>query len=173
MNKLLVSYNWSHYSRAKPEILRILQRFGDPDALVNKTAVIGIAVVHTRLNNRGVVRQCRALWDSEPETSFEFAIKWVPVDYWCDTDLTAMQQVIEEHVVERIGKNQTWGMTVHKRRWQQYHSSEIIECLAASIDRKVNLSRPDWIVWVDVVGLRTAISLLRAEDIFSLGLPHP
>ena len=41
------------------------------------------------------------------------------------------------------------------------------------MNRKVDLDHPDWIVWVDVVGRQTAISLLRPEEIFSLGLPHP
>jgi tRNA acetyltransferase TAN1 len=170
---LLVSYNWSHFSLAKPEIIAILKRFGDPEPQVKKTAVMGIAVVHTCLNNREVVRRCRALWESDLQNSLRFAIKWVPVDYWCATELTAMKQVIDNIIKERIEKNRTWGMKVHKRRWQQYHTIEIIEYLAADIDRKVDLSHPDRIVWVDVVGRQTAISLLKPQDIFSLVLPYP
>jgi len=170
---LLVSYNWSHFSQARPEIIAILKRFGDPDPQVDKTATIGIAVAQTRLDNREVITHCRALWENNPLDSFEFAIKWVPVDYWCATDLNAMKQVIDNKVKNRIDNNRTWGMKVHKRRWQQYHTIEIIEYLAADIARKVELNSPDWIVWVDVVGRRTAISLLKPEDIFSLGLPHP
>jgi tRNA acetyltransferase TAN1 len=170
---LLVSYNWSHFPLARPEILAILKRFGDADPQVDKTATIGIAVAHTCLDNREVIKHCRALWKNNPLDSFELAIKWVPVDYWCATDLNAMKQVIDNKVKNRIEKNRTWGMKVHKRRWQQYHTIEIIEYLAADIARKVELNHPDWIVWVDVVGRRTAISLLKPEDIFSLGLPHP
>ena len=94
---LLVSYKWSHFSLAKPEIIRILKRFGDPDPWVEKTAVMGIAVVHTCLNNREVIRHCWALWKSDPLNSFEFAIKWVPVDCWCETGLDAMKQVVDSH----------------------------------------------------------------------------
>ena len=167
---LLVSYSWSHFSRAKPEIIAILTRFGDPEPQVRKTAVMGIAVVHSCLDNREVIKRCRALWESDPLDSFEFAIKWVPVDYWCATLLTAMKQVIDNKIKERIEKNRTWGMKVHKRRWQQYHTIEITEFLAADIDRKVDLSHPDWIVWIDVVGRQTAISLLKPQDIFSIGV---
>lgn len=166
---LLVSYNFGQFSRAKPEIIRILKRFGDPDPWVKKTDVMGIAVVHSCLDNREVIQRCRAVWESEPLHSFEFAIKWVPVDYWCATELTAMKHVIDNKIKQRIEKNRTWGMQVHKRRWQ-YHTIEIIEFLAADIDHKVNLSHPDWIVWVDVVGRQTAISLLKPQDIFSIGI---
>ncbi len=168
---LLVSYSWSHFYLAKPEIIRILKRLGDPDSLVEKTDVMGIAVVHTCLDNREVIKRCRTLWESEPLDSFEFAIKWVPVDYWCETDLNAMKQVIDGNIKERIERNQTWSMKVQKRRWQLYHTIEITEYLAADIERKVSLSHPDRIVWVDVVGRQTAISLLRPDEIFSIGMP--
>jgi tRNA acetyltransferase TAN1 len=170
---LLVSYNWSHFSLAKPEIIAILKRFGDPDPRVEKTAVIGIAVAHTCLDSREVIKRCRALWESDPLDSFQFAIKWVPVDYWCATALDAIKQVVDSKIINRIGKDQSWGMEAHKRRWQRYHTIEIIEYLAVDIHRKVDLNHPDWIVWVDVVGRQTAISLLKPEEIFSLGLPHP
>lgn len=168
---LLVSYSWSHYYLARPEITRILERFGDPDSLVEKTDVMGIAVVHTCLDNREVIKRCRELQEREPLDSFEFAIKWVPVDYWCATDLDAMKRVIDSHTMKRIGKNQTWGMKVHKRRWQRYHTIEIIEYLAADVERKVDLSHPDRIVWVDVVGSQTALALLKPGESFSLGMP--
>ena len=54
---LLVSYNWSHFPLARPEILAILKRFGDADPQVDKTATIGIAVAHTCLDNREVIKQ--------------------------------------------------------------------------------------------------------------------
>jgi tRNA(Ser,Leu) C12 N-acetylase TAN1 len=38
------------------------------------------------------------------------------------------------------------------------------------VDRKVDLSDPDWILRVDVVGNTTAISLLKPDEFFSFGL---
>jgi tRNA(Ser,Leu) C12 N-acetylase TAN1 len=84
----------------------------------------------------------------------------------------AIKWVIDEKIRDRIEEGQTWGMKVKKRRWQEYHTAEIVEYLAADIDRKVNLNNPDWIVWVDVVGREATISLLGPDDIFSLMLPH-
>lgn len=166
---LLVSYSWGRFYPARREIVRILNEFGDENPLVQKTAVMGIAFVRTCLDNRDVIHRCRELLETGAE--FFFAIKWLPVDYWCETDLDAMKQVITDHIKDRIGENETWGMIVKKRRWQRYHTDEIVEHLAASIERKVDLRDPDWIVWVDVVGRETAISLLRPKDIFSAGLP--
>ena len=168
---LLVSYSWGDFYRAKPEIIRLLQRFGDPGPVVEKTDVMGIAVAHTCLDNREVIKSCRALWQNDPLDAFEFALKWVPVDSWCETDLAAMKQVIDGNIRERIAQSQTWGMKVHKRRWQRFHTSEIVAYLAADIDRKVDLGHPDRILWIDVVGRHTAISLLEPADIFSIRMP--
>jgi tRNA(Ser,Leu) C12 N-acetylase TAN1 len=168
---LIISYAWSHFYLAKPEAIRILQLFGEPAPYIEKTNVMGIAIAHTGLDNRDVIKRCRQLWHENPLESFEFATKWVPVDYWCSTDLDAMKRLIDENIKDQIDENQTWGMKVHKRRWQQYHTSEIIEHLAADIDRKVDLGNPDRIIWVDVIGPETAISLLSPEEIFSITRP--
>ena len=167
---LLVSYSWPCFSRARSEIAEILKRFGDSEPWINKSRVVGIAIIHTSLDSREVIRKCRELF--ETDTVFEFAIKWVPVDFWCKTDLKAVKRIIEEKIRDQIGETETWGMQVDKRGWQQYHTIEIIDYLAPSIERKVNLDNPDKILHIDVLGEQTAISLLRPDEIFSLGLPH-
>ena len=166
---LLVSYSWSSYGPAVQEIKRILERFGDPQPRVEKTGVPGICVVHTHLDNRDVVARCKTL-DRE-EAAFRLAIKWVPVDHWCEKDLDAIRRLIEEQVAPRIEAQETWAMEVQKRGWPQYHTAEIVQHLAAAIDRKVNLRAPDKLVRVDILGNRVAVSLLRPGEIFSARAP--
>jgi tRNA(Ser,Leu) C12 N-acetylase TAN1 len=168
---LLVSYSWHQFFRAKNEIVHLLHRFGDLEPEVEKSSVWGIAIVHSGLDNRQVIQQCRQLFDAEPQ-AFQWAVKWLPVDYWCHTDLASIKQTIDEHIKQQIGENQTWGMKVKKRRWGKYHTIEIIHVLAAGIDTKVDLNNPDRLIWVDVVGRRTAVSLLASEDVFTLNLPR-
>lgn len=169
---LLVSYSWNHFYPTREEIMRILQSFGDPAAKVIWSSVMGIAIVHTSLDNREVIKQCHDLFKNESQP-FQFAIKWAPVDYWCETSLAAIKEAIDLKIAPQIGEHETWGMKVKKRRWQQYHTSEIVEYLAADIKRKVNLDQPDKLVWVDVLSKRTALSLLKPGEIFSLRLPYP
>jgi len=170
---LLVSYSWGCFQRAKSEILRVLMAFDDPTPHVNKSDVMGIAIVGTCLDSRDVIRRCHTLWMDQPLDSFAFAVKWVPVDHWCATDLDTIKTLIDEEVAPQIGEHQTWGMKVYKRRWKKYHTNEIVEYLATGIDRKVDLGHPDRILWIDVLGRETAVSLLRSGEVFSLGLPHP
>lgn len=167
---LLVSYVWGRFGRAKREILGTLKRFGDEHAQVEHTSVKGIALVHTALDGREVVRRCRELFHEE--FAFEYATKWVPVDYWCATDLEAMRALLAEKVRGEIAEDETWGMKVEKRRWQEYHTRDIVLHLAQAIDRKVDLDHPDKLVRVDMVGERTAVSVLRPGEIFSITAPE-
>ena len=167
---LLVSHRCGRYSRARREILRTLTHLGDDHAAVERTSVEGIALVHTALEARSVVHGCREL--SLEGRALEEAIKWVPVDYWCETDLQAMYRLLEEKVRDQIAPDETWAMQIEKRRWQRYHTREIVVHLAGAIDRKVDLDRPDKLVRVDVVGGRVAVSVLRPGEVFSITAPR-
>ena len=86
---------------------------------------MGIAVAHTSLDNRQVIHRCRELLQ-EGKVRFDFAVKWVPVDYWCWTDLESIKQLIDEKVLPLIQPEETWAMQVNKRRWQTYHTIDIV-----------------------------------------------
>ena len=167
--ELLVSHQRGRYGKAKREILLVLRRLGDPRPSVERTAVDGIALARTTLDGRDIVHGCRALLLQG--FAFEHAVKWVPVDYWCDTDLQAMRRILAEKVRDRIGPEETWGMEVAKRRWQRFHTQEIVANLAGAIDRRVDLDHPDKLVRVDVIGREVAISVLQPDDVFSAAAP--
>jgi len=167
--ELLVSYSRGHYGKARREILLILGRLGDARASVERTAVDGIALAQTTLASRDVVHRCRELFLQG--FVFEHAIKWVPVDYWCEADLQAIRRVLVEKVRDRIAPSETWGMKVAKRRWQRYHTQDIVANLAGAIDRRVDLDHPDKLVRVDVVGREVAVSVLQPGEVFSATAP--
>ena len=163
---LLISYPWGRFRAARHDVVDILKRFGDDHPQIWRTAVEGIAWVSTCLDNREVTRRCGELFRSDP-LAFQNAVKWVPVDYWCDTSLEEMKKLVEEKIRPQIAEHETWGMKVEKRRWQRHHTAEIVAYLAPSIDRKVNLDNPNKWLRIDVVGRQTAISLVKAGDVFS------
>jgi len=165
-----VSHPRGYYGPAKREIARILGRFGDAQPLVEKSGVPGICVVRTSLDSRQVIARCAELCHAEPQ-SFRFTIKWVPVDYWCEKDLDAIERLVKEQVVPCIGAQETWAMKVEKRGWGQYHTAEIIQRLAAAIDQPVRLKAPDKLVRIDILGSAVAVSVLRQGESFSIYSP--
>lgn len=168
---LMVSYDCGRYGRARREILDVLHRLGDEHGEVERSSVEGVALAHTALDAREVARGCRSLADHG--YAFRFAIKWVPVDYWCETDLEAIRRVLADKVRDRIAADETWAMQVAKRRWDSQHSHDIVVYLAPAIDRRVALAHPDHLVRIDVLGGKTAVSVLRPDELFSMRRYHP
>lgn len=162
---LLVSYARGRYRKARREILRTLTRFGDAHGAVERTEVLGIALVHTTLDAREVVRHCHELF--EQGLGFQHAIKWIPVDCWCEPDLDALRLHLTQVAGSRIAPNETWAMRVDRHGSQRYRTPQIVTHLARAIDRRVDLDHPDKIVRVDIVGERAAVSILQPDDIFS------
>lgn len=74
------------------------------------------------------VERCAQLFRAEPG-AFRFAVKWVPVDHWCEKDLEAMFRLIEERVAPAIGPQETWALKVEKRGWPLHHTADIIRRL--------------------------------------------
>jgi len=166
---LLVSYGWRAFNKARDEIARILKDFRDDNPIIKRTIARGICGVKTKLNSREVVRKVRKLFEKDP-LQINFAVKWVPVDNWCRSDLNEMKKIIERIKVN-IKRGEKWGMEVEKRRYTKYHTAEVIEELAKEIKEKVDLEHPDKIVRIDILGGNTGISILKPEEIFSTRKP--
>ena len=140
-------------------------RWIDEHGAVERTEVQGIALAHTALDAREVVHHCRELF--ERGFSFEHAIKWILVDFWCESDLNTLRLHLAEVAGAQIAPNETWAMRVDRHGWQRYRTPQIVTHLARAIDRCVALDHPDKLVRVDIVGERAAVSVLRPDDIFS------
>ncbi len=166
---LLVSYSWGAYKGAVEEIVRVLRTLGDGEPLVRRTLAEGIIGVKTCLDPRMVVTDLRRLFYEDP-AAFRYTLKWVPVDLWAPSDLESMKEAVAE-LRKNIGANETWRMTLEKRRYTRHHKIEIIRELAELIDKKVNLEKPDKILRVDILGKYAGISLLKPQEIFSVIRP--
>ncbi|MGE5103221.1 MAG: hypothetical protein ACM3NZ_00635 [Betaproteobacteria bacterium] len=169
---LLVSHLRGYFGFTRKEVARVLARFGDDEASVEKSGIPGICIVHTRLDNRDVVARCKALHREAPGT-FRFAIKWVPVDFWCAKDLDALVALIGARVAPRIAAHETWALDVDKRDWDVHRAADIVGRLAAAVDRVVRLKAPDCRVHVDVLRGVVAISVLKRGETFSVHASAP
>lgn len=68
---------------------------------------------------------------------------------------------------EEIPEDESYRVTVEKRR-SNLKTEDIIEAIAPHIKRKVNLSNPDKIALVEVIGEITGLSLITADEILSV-----
>jgi len=168
---LLVSCFLGAYKGTVEEIVRLLRAFGDGEPLVRRTLAEGIVGVKTCLDPRMVVSELRRLFYEDP-AAFQYTLKWVPVDLWTHSDLESMKEAVTE-LGKKIGAEETWRMTVEKRRYTQHRKIEIIRELAEFIDKKVNLEKSDKILRVDILGKYVGMSLLKPQETFSTTKPFP
>lgn len=102
-------------------------------------------------------------------------IKVIPVDAVVRAEVGSVRTAMRE-LAARIPPNETFRITLqgHLNKEDQglvieLSSSEAIREIASEIDRPVNLSNPDWVVYVRVIriGLAKAasISLLRPQEL--------
>ena len=142
----------------------------DQAPVVTRTPARGIIGVRTCLDPRSVIQGLRAMFEKDP-LLLQHTCKWVPVDLWTDSELDSMKAAVV-HLRDRIKARETGRMTVEKRRYSRYHTIELITALAELIHEKVDLTRPDKILRVDILGAHAALSVLTPNEIFSVVSPR-
>ena len=148
------------------EILYLLkEQLGDDSAVAGKTGVRGLIAAKTSLEPREVIGKFRSILQERPY-EFRYALRIIPVEKVVRTDLDEIK-LASATIAAGMGENETFRITVEKR-FTSLHAQDFIEAVATGIDRKVNLSNPDRILLVEVVGGSTGLSLLKPNDVLAV-----
>jgi tRNA(Ser,Leu) C12 N-acetylase TAN1 len=167
---LLVSCSARRHAAARGEILKLLRFLGDARPLVARTAARAIVGVKTALDPRRVVEELRALLARHPHL-LQHTCKWVPIDLWTFSDVDSMRKAVAV-LKDRIAEGETWRMSVERRR-HGVPTLELIQQLAPLVTAKVDLSHPQKILRVDIIGSYAALSVLSPAEILSAAKPAP
>jgi len=147
---LLVSCPWPFMGKARREIAYFLRQLGDEKPAIEPTVARGIIGVKTRLDSREVIKELRILFSQDPKR-FQYTSKWIPADLWTDSDIESMRKAVEQ-VKDKIKHGERWRMIVERRRYTLHHKIAIITALAEIIEEKVDLTNPDKILRIDIIG---------------------
>jgi tRNA(Ser,Leu) C12 N-acetylase TAN1 len=126
----------------------------------------GIFLLHTKADPKKFVQKIKASLD-EDKTLLKFTYSWVPVDNWYKSD---MKQLVEamKSIDKKIDPEKTWKIEIVKRHFPG-SISDLIKKLTEPINKpKVDLGQPEQIVRVEIIGEKTAISLLAPEDMLNV-----
>ncbi|MCS7136341.1 MAG: THUMP domain-containing protein [Nitrososphaerota archaeon] len=146
------------------ELIDILNHMGDPSPKVEQTSISGLITAKTSLNPFEVVEKLKDIVEKEPWFVRNIQ-RVIPVEEVVETKVEKIAEVASR-LAQSIPEDCTFRVTVEKRH-TQLSSKEIIEAVAAKINRKVNLNNPDRIVLIEVLGGLTGISVIRPNQIFS------
>lgn len=161
----LIATTFRHMEReASSELHSLLTEMRDAEPEINYTNISGVLTARTTLNPYKVIRAINKNVQEEP-WSLRYIQRLIPIDVVVSTNIEDMQKAVSR-LTTCIGGNETFRITVEKR-YSALSSINIVETVAELIERKVNLSSPDWVVLIEIVGKETGISVIRPDAIFS------
>ena len=113
-------------------------------------------------NPKNAVKKLQLLAKKKPN-KFMQTYKWIPVDKWSKTNINAMQRTVK-NLARNIKKNEKWKMDLGKRK-TNLHERDLILKLTDQINRSnIDLSNPDKIIKVEIIGSNTALALLKKDE---------
>ena len=147
------------------EIQNILERFGDADAVIEKTLFSGIIQVETELDIMKVLKSFKDLIEDEPWL-IKYCSRIIPIQEECESKLDHITDKVNS-LSSIIKKNETYRITVEKRQ-SSLHTKDIISKIADSLSNKVSLENSDWEIIIQVLRDRTGISIIPPNSILSV-----
>ncbi|MEM3628908.1 MAG: THUMP domain-containing protein, partial [Candidatus Bathyarchaeia archaeon] len=144
------------------ELWYLLNEIGDSAPVVDKTGVAGLIVAKTIFNPFEVIEKFRRILRERPY-EFRYTLRVIPIEKVVRTDIGEIQRAAAE-LSAKIAPNESFRITVEKR-FTETSTRDIIEAAAANIKRKVDLSNPDKILLIEVIGGLTGLAVIRPNDI--------
>lgn len=161
----LVTTSRGNEEDACSELEYLLREIGSPEPDTDQTGISGVIVAKTGENPIETVGKLRRILHESPY-QFRYTLRIIPIEKVVDTDLDKIQQATSR-LTFKIRENETFRVTVEKR-FTELHRREIIEAVATNVKREVDLTEPDKILLIEVVGELTGISVIKNEDIISV-----
>lgn len=162
---LLVTTSRGNEGNTCYELRYLLEKMGISEMEINRTGISGLIVIRTRVDPFKIVERLREiLW--EKPYHFRYTLRIIPIENTVETDLENIRRAASQ-LASKIGEKETFRITVEKRL-TELHRREIIEAVAANIERDVDLEKPDKILLIEVLDKLTGISVIEKKDIISV-----
>jgi tRNA acetyltransferase TAN1 len=142
----------------------IFDVLGDSFAEVQHTSVSGLLRCLTHIDLFTLGGMLSELLKEEP-WRFRYVLRILPIEKVTKAEIDIIRKSTKE-ISKRIPPSQTFRITVEKRH-NTMKSIDLIRAIASDIERKVNLSNPDWIVLVEVIQNVAGLSVIKPQQVFS------
>lgn len=160
---LLITYDPCHSSKAEDEVKALLKSVGEAAKFL-KSDIEGIFLLVTKKDTRTITKELRKSGKANP-TQFVYTYHWAPVDKWVKTDLAVIGKVMKTYD-KKLDPKKSWKLDLAKRHYDKASMTDLILKLTEHIDKpKVDLVNPQVIVAVEILGKKTGLALLEADEI--------
>lgn len=162
---LLITTARGNEENACSEIWYLLGELGDSAVVIDKTGISGLVAARTSLNPFEVIEKLRILLKERPY-EFRYTLRVIPIEKVVRTTLEDIEKTSVE-LSSKIREKETFRVSVEKR-FSELPTERIVGVVAANIERRVSLEKPDKIALIEIVGKFTGISVIKPSDIVSV-----
>jgi tRNA(Ser,Leu) C12 N-acetylase TAN1 len=159
---MLVTYDPNHRGLAETELKEVFKQAGELPKIM-ATEVEGLFKVAVK-DARAAAKKITKLVQANPAV-FATTHHYTPVDSWTKSDVNSMQQAVKK-AADGIGNDEKWKMGLNKRHWDKMESTPLIIKLTEVVEKpNVDLSNPEKILQVEIIGGEAGIALLTPEEL--------
>ena len=162
---LLATSEVLYRSQAASELWMLLREIGDENPQVDRSPIKGLITGKTSIDAVEAVHKLRTVLNENPE-KYKTLLRIMPMDLVVPTSLEEITKASIE-LSTKIGIDDTFRVTLEKRK-TDLRSLEVIEAVADTIDQKVDLESPDWVILIQILGKHTGISVVHPEDLLNV-----
>ena len=152
-------------SAASSQLWINLRAIGDPKPKVSKSRIKGIVMAETSLDPIEAIIKLREHMESEVDR-YDRLFRVFPIVSRVPTELEAIVEEVQKQAGV-IEEGQKFRITLEKRE-TEFRSLEIIDPVAAVVDREVDLKNPDWVILIEVMGKMTGVSVMPPEGMLNV-----
>jgi len=151
-------------ARASAEFKEVALLSGIRKVTIERSAYDGVLEVEVE-NPKTLLSFISEFVRSEP-FKVRFIMRIIPVGGVVDTKIEEIVGAVTE-LAQGIGAAESFRVTIEARD-SPYSDMQLIDAIAAAVDRKVSLDSPDKIVFIQIFGEYTGVSVLAPNEILSI-----
>ncbi|TFG17153.1 MAG: hypothetical protein EU531_04120 [Promethearchaeota archaeon] len=164
---LLISTSRFNEENAKAELWFTLLMCGIKYPIISNLNYSGLLSAFINQDIRITISKIKKILDKEP-TFFQYILKIVPIDFVCDTDINIIDEIVKKYYKDYINPDESFMINLKRRKSEIVERGSFINRIATGINNPVDLSNPDKIIWIEILGNRSGISFIRSSDIISV-----
>jgi tRNA acetyltransferase TAN1 len=151
-------------ARASAEFKEVALLSGIRKVTIERSAYDGVLEVEVE-NPKALLSFISEYVRSEP-FKVRFVMRVIPVGRVVDTKIEEIVGAVTE-LTPSIGASESFRVTIEARD-SPYSDKQLIEAIAGAVDRKVSLDSPDKIVFIQIFGEYTGVSVIAPNEILSV-----
>ena len=151
-------------ARASAEFKEVALLSGIRKVTIERSAYDGVLEIEVE-NPKALLSFISEFVRSEP-FKVRFVLRVIPVGRVVDTKIEEIVGAVTE-LAQNIGAAESFRITIEARD-SPYSDKQLIDAIADAVDRNVSLDSPDKIVFIQIFGEYTGVSVLAPNEILSI-----